>query len=396
MAHVVVVGAGVVGLATAARLARDGHVVTVLDKERAVAAHQTGRNSGVMHSGLYYAPGSLKATMAVAGQRSMLAYARAHDVAAQVTGKLVVASRPDQVEGLHALAQRAQDNGVPAQLVDQATARQREPHVAGVAALWVESTGIVDYRGVCRALADDIRDAGGTVVLGARLVAARDVATGVEVLVEHEGHRRALRADALVACAGLQADRVAQACQIEPEARIVPFRGEYFELTPAKAALVRGLVYPVPDPRFPFLGVHLTRMVDGGVHVGPNAVLALSREGYTWHDVVVGDVADALGWPGLWRLAARNLVPGAREVVRSVDRTAFARSVAELLPGVRAEDLVPAPAGVRAQALRRDGRLVDDFLVQVSDHQVHVLNAPSPAATCALEIAAHLCERLPV
>lgn len=394
MAHVVVVGAGIVGLATAARLTREGHIVTVLDKERAVASHQTGRNSGVMHSGLYYAPGSLKATMAVAGQRSMLAFARERGIAAQVTGKLVVASRPEQVAGLHLLAARAVDNGVPAQLVDQATAREKEPHVASVEALWVASTGIVDYTGVCRALADDVRDGGGTVALGTQLVAARDAGSTVRVRVDTDGHRTELRADALVACAGLQADRVARSCEIEPEARIVPFRGEYFELTPAKAALVRGLVYPVPDPRFPFLGVHLTRMVTGGVHVGPNAVLALAREGYTWHDVVPADVADALSWPGLWHLAARNLVPGSREVVRSLDRRAFARSVAELLPGVRAEHLVPAPAGVRAQALRRDGRLVDDFLIQSTERQVHVLNAPSPAATCALEIAEHIAAHL--
>ncbi|MBU4336227.1 MAG: FAD-dependent oxidoreductase, partial [Actinobacteria bacterium] len=212
MAHVVVVGAGIVGLATAARLTREGHIVTVLDKERAVASHQTGRNSGVMHSGLYYAPGSLKATMAVAGQRSMLAFARERGIAAQVTGKLVVASRPEQVAGLHLLAARAVDNGVPAQLVDQATAREKEPHVASVEALWVASTGIVDYTGVCRALADDVRDGGGTVALGTQLVAARDAGSTVRVRVDTDGHRTELRADALVACAGLQADRVARSC----------------------------------------------------------------------------------------------------------------------------------------------------------------------------------------
>jgi L-2-hydroxyglutarate oxidase len=201
-------------------------------------------------------------------------------------------------------------------------------------------------------------------------------------------------ADALVVCAGLHADRVARACGLEPEARIVPFRGEYFELTPEAGALVAGLIYPVPDPRFPFLGVHLTRGVEGHVHAGPNAVLALAREGYTWHDVSPRDLADSLAWPGLWRLAARNWAPGAAEVGRSMSRHAFARSLARLVPGITAGDLVPAPAGVRAQALRRDGGLVDDFLVQAAGRQVHVLNAPSPAATASLEIAKHIVERL--
>lgn len=390
MARVVVVGAGIVGLAIAARLTAQAHEVVVLDKEPSVAHHQTGRNSGVLHSGLYYAPGSLKATMAVAGQRSMLQYARSRAVAARTTGKLVVATREEERAGLHMLAARADANGVAATLLDPAQARAHEPNIRCVEALWVPSTGIIDYTGVCHALADDVRAGGGTLALGTRLVAARDVGTGVHVRVTSGPRRLELRADALVACAGLHADRVAQACGLDPAARVVPFRGEYVELVPQHAALVRGLVYPVPDPRFPFLGVHLTRMVDGSVHAGPNAVLALAREGYTWRDVVPADVADAVGWPGLWRLAARNVAPGAREILRSLSRDAFARSVAAMLPGTRSRDLVPAPAGVRAQALRRDGTLVDDFLLQGTEHQVHVLNAPSPAATAALEIAAHV------
>lgn len=400
MAHVVVVvvGAGIVGLATAARLAADGHRVTVLDKERRVATHQTGRNSGVIHSGLYYAPGSLKATMALAGSRSMVDFATRHQVAVRVTGKLVVASTDDEVDGLHRLAERGAANGVAARLVTAAQARELEPNVACVEALRVEPTGIVDYVGVCRALADEVRAAGGDVLLGAGLVAAQEDTSGVRVRAAHgDGSGRLdLQADGLVSCAGLQADRVARACEVDPSARIVPFRGEYFSLAPRAAALVKGLIYPVPDPRFPFLGVHLTRGVDGAVHAGPNAVLALAREGYTWRDVVTGDLADALSWPGTWRMAVHNVVPGAREVVRSLSRSAFAASLARLVPGIREDDLVPAPAGVRAQAVERDGTLADDFVIQRTARQVHVLNAPSPAATAALEIARHIAGELPL
>jgi L-2-hydroxyglutarate oxidase len=391
-----VVGTGIVGLAVAARLAERGDEVTVLEKEDALAQHQTGRNSGVVHSGLYYAPGSLKATMAAAGARSMVGYARDRGVAVDVCGKLVVATEEDEVPGLLKLADRAVANGVPARRVDPDEAREHEPHVRAVAALRVESTGIVDYPGVCRALAADIEAAGGRILLGEEIVAARTVddGPGTRGRVEVRTTRADREADALVVCAGLHADRVARACGLEPEARIVPFRGEYFELTPEAGELVRGLIYPVPDPRFPFLGVHLTRGIEGHVHAGPNAVLALAREGYTWHDVSPRDVADSLAWPGLWRLAARNLVPGAAEVGRSLSRQAFARSLARLVPGITAADLVPAPAGVRAQALRRDGALVDDFLVQTTGRQVHVLNAPSPAATASLEIARHIVEQL--
>ncbi|WP_456823155.1 L-2-hydroxyglutarate oxidase [Cellulomonas sp. P5_E12] len=393
--QVVVVGAGIVGLAVAARLTGDGHQVTVLEKEQAVAVHQTGRNSGVIHSGLYYAPGSLKATMAVAGARSMERYARDRGVAVEITGKLVVASTDDQVAGLHRLAERAVANGVPARLVGTSGAREREPHVACVDALWVESTGIVDYTGVCRALAADVSDGGGQVLLGTRVISATETADGVHLQLERNGVPTELRADAVVACAGLHADRVARACGLDPTARIVPFRGEYYELSATAAELVNGLVYPVPDPRFPFLGVHLTRMIGGGIHAGPNAVLALAREGYTWRSVNVRDTADALTWPGLWRMGARNAVPGAREVGRSLSRRAFARSLAALVPAIVPDDLVPSPAGVRAQAVARDGRLVDDFLLQRTARQVHVLNAPSPAATCALEIADHVVGQLP-
>lgn len=386
--RVVVVGGGIVGLATARALTRRGDEVTVLEKEAELATHQTGHNSGVIHSGLYYLPGSLKARMAVRGAASMTSFARDRSIPVETTGKLVVATSQEEVGGLRRLAERATANGVPARLVSAAEARGYEPYVSCLEALRVETTGIVDYGQVCVAYADDVVAGGGVVRTGTAFagVDTSDTA-GVRV---RTATGDTVAADALVVGAGLHADVLARACGVVPEARIVPFRGEYFELAAHREHLVRGLVYPVPDPRFPFLGVHLTRTVHGGVHVGPNAVLALRREGYTWRDVDLAELGDALSWPGLWWLGVRHAVPGVREVVRSLSRTAFARSVARLVPGITARDLRPAPAGVRAQAVRRDGSLVDDFLVQTAPRQVHVLNAPSPAATASLEIADHL------
>lgn len=382
----VVVGSGIVGLAVAARMARRGHAVTVLEKEDSLAAHQTGRNSGVVHSGLYYAPGSHKARMSRAGARSMQRFAREQGVPVEVCGKLVVAVDDSELPRLHRLAERAVANEVPARLIDASEARDYEPHARCVAALRVEATGIIDYRQVCEALAEQVRSCGGDVLLDHALLGARTQNSKVRIRTSAGN----MTADALVVCGGLQADRLARACGLEPEARIVPFRGEYVELTEQASPLVRGLIYPAPDPRFPFLGVHLTRGVHGTVHGGPNAVLALAREGYRWRDVNLEDVVDSLTWPGLWRLGAHNVGTGAHEVARSVSRRLFARSLARLVPEIREDDLLPSPAGVRAQALRRDGQLVDDFLVQTAPRQVHVLNAPSPAATSALEIARHI------
>lgn len=383
-------GAGIIGLAIAARLAARGDDVVVIEKEAGPALHQTGRNSGVIHSGLYYTPGSLKAALGAAGSRSMVEFAEKHEVDVVVCGKLVVATSTDQLPGLHKLADRAIANDVPAHLIDPAQAREYEPHVRCVAALRVESTGSVDYTGVCQALAGIVTDNGGEIHYDEAYVAAQTRGAGVVVRTSRDEYH----ADSLVACAGLHADRVAIAAGVDPGARIVPFRGEYFELTPKASELVNGLIYPVPDPRFPFLGVHLTKMIHGGVHAGPNAVLALAREGYTWKDVDVRDVGNALSWPGLWRMGARNVVPGAREVIRSLSRRRFAASLAELVPEITEQDLVPAPAGVRAQALARDGRLVDDFLLRTAPRQVHVINAPSPAATASLEIAAKVVDEL--
>lgn len=382
-----VIGGGIVGLAVANELASRGSRVTVLEKERVWGAHQTGHNSNVVHAGLYYKPGSLKARMSVAGNASMIAFARDHGVPVDVCGKLVVATAESEFPRLHDLAARAEANGVPAKLISASEAREHEPEVSCVAALRVESTAIIDYSAVCTALvgllsSHDLR-------LSSPALAIRPASSGGVEVATPQG---VVKADALVNCAGLHSDRVARLAGLTPAARIVPFRGEYFELR--RTSLVRGLIYPVPDPTLPFLGVHLTRMLDGSVHCGPNAVLALRREGYRWRDFSLTDVADVARFPGTWRLARKYARTGAEEVLRSLSRKRFAASLARLVPAVREDDLVRSEAGVRAQAMLPDGSLVDDFLIETAPRQVHVLNAPSPAATGSLEIAKHVADRL--
>jgi L-2-hydroxyglutarate oxidase len=388
-----VVGAGILGLAVARHLAetRPDAEVTVLEKEERVAAHQTGHNSGVIHAGVYYAPGSLKARLCRAGSRSMLEFCAEHGIPATVTGKLIVATEPEEVPRLRALHERASANGLPVTLIGPAEVREHEPAVRSVEAMWVESTGIVDFSQVCVTLAELAAKGGARVRLGVRVTGV--TARGGEQVVHTDGGD--VVTDVLVNCAGLHADRLARLAGVEPSARIVPFRGEYHELRPERAGLVRGLIYPVPDPQFPFLGVHLTRGVDGTIHTGPNAVLALAREGYTWGRISPRDLADLATNPGLWRLARRHFGYGLTEVRRSLSRRRFAASLARLVPEVTVDDLVPSPAGVRAQAVARDGSLVDDFLIETQPGQVHVLNAPSPAATSSLEIAKHIASHLP-
>lgn len=386
--RVAVVGGGIVGLAVAERLTREepGTRVTVLEKEPGWARHQTGRNSGVVHSGLYYAPGSAKARWCRAGVEALLRFAADEGVPHAVTGKLVVATDPAELPRLEALRERGLANGLGVTRIGAEEAREHEPHVAAVAALHVPETGIVDYPGICAALVRRLDAAGA------------DLRTGSPVLGAHDGPREVVletatgpvAADLVVNCAGLHVDRVARLLGHDPSVRIVPFRGEYRELTPEAEHLVRGLVYPVPDPDLPFLGVHLTRGIEGHVHAGPNAVLALAREGYGWGEVVPGELRDTLAWPGFWRLARRQVRTGAAEVARSLSARRFGDSLRRLVPALRDTDLLPAAAGVRAQAVRRDGGLVDDFLVERHGRAVHVLNAPSPAATASLEIAAHV------
>lgn len=389
----VVIGGGIVGLAVAERLIRDDPAasVSVLEKEDHWAAHQSGHNSGVIHSGLYYAPGSQKATMCQTGRRRMVELAQEEGIAHQTCGKLVVATQPAELGQLAALQERGRRNGLQVHRLTPAQASEIEPHVRCVGALQVPATGIIDYREVCAALVRRATGLGAQVHLRAQVVGVHHGPTSTRVEATTGDHD----ADVVVNCAGLHSDRVARLCGARPQARIVPFRGEYYELRPERRHLVRGLVYPVPDPAMPFLGVHLTRGVDSHVHAGPNAVLALAREGYRWRDVSPRDVAEAARTAGLWRLAARYYRAGAGEVWRSLSLRRFATSLRALVPEIRDEDLVPAPAGVRAQALTSDGTLVDDFLVQRQGRVIHVLNAPSPAATSALAIAEHVVGLLP-
>ncbi|MFJ1653651.1 L-2-hydroxyglutarate oxidase [Streptomyces sp. NPDC088337] len=385
---VLVIGGGIVGLSTAYAITRaaPGTRVTVLEKEQGPARHQTGRNSGVIHSGIYYRPGSLKARYAAGGAAEMVKFCAEYGIAHEVTGKLIVATGRDELPRLHALVQRGRENGIPVRELGPAQIEEYEPEVRGLAAIHVGTTGICDFTAVARQLA---RASGARIRYGARVVRVdRRPELGVAVLT---GRGEIVRARVLVNCAGLYCDEVARMTGDDPEVRIVPFRGEYYEL--ARPELVRGLVYPVPDPAFPFLGVHLTRGVDGGVHIGPNAVPALAREGYGWGTVRPRELAGTLSWPGSWRIARRHWRYGAGELRRSVSRAAFTRAVRRLVPAVREDDLVPAPAGVRAQAVLRDGTLVDDFLIREGARTVHVLNAPSPAATASLPIGREVARR---
>ena len=390
--HVIVAGAGIVGLATAYELTRRGHTVTVLDKEPGIAKHQTGNNSGVIHSGLYYRPGSLKATLGTAGASSMRRFAEENGVDVDICGKLVVATEPSQLPALTELYRRGQANGVPCTMIDADKAKEYEPYVSAVSAVRVESTGIIDFRGVCDVLRRRIEEAGSEVRCGQHIVGIASRPDAVTITTKSSE----FRGDLFVNCAGLHSDRLARLAGLDPDVRIIPFRGEYYELTPETSYLVKGLIYPVPDPSFPFLGVHLTRMINGSIHAGPNAVFALAREGYTKLKINPRDVLDSLRWPGLWRLGKRYWRTGLDETTRSLSKKRFLAGLRELVPDLPDDCLLPAHAGVRAQALRQDGLLVDDFYYQRGPRQVHVLNAPSPAATASLEIAKRIVDELDI
>ncbi|MFI5568059.1 L-2-hydroxyglutarate oxidase [Streptomyces sp. NPDC051740] len=388
---VLVIGGGIVGLSTAYALTRaaPGTRVAVLEKEPGPARHQTGRNSGVIHSGVYYRPGSLKARYAVSGAAEMVKFCAEYGIPHAVTGKLIVATTREELPRLHALVQRGRENGIAVRELCGAQIAEYEPEVDGLAAIHVGTTGICDFTAVARRLAQASQAAGAEIRYGARVIRVdRRPDRGVAVLTAGGD---VVRGRVLVNCAGLHCDEIARRTGDEPGARIVPFRGEYYEL--ARPELVRGLVYPVPDPAFPFLGVHLTRGIDGGVHVGPNAVPALAREGYDWRTVRPRELGATLAWPGSWQLARRHWRYGTGELHRSLSRQAFTRAVRRLLPAVREDDLVPAAAGVRAQAVLRDGTLADDFLIQETARTVHVLNAPSPAATASLPIGREVARR---
>jgi L-2-hydroxyglutarate oxidase len=383
-ADVAVVGAGIVGLATARALLRDrpGLRLVVVDKEPRVAAHQTGHNSGVLHAGVYYTPGSRKAVMCRQGKAALEELASRHGIPFEHPGKLIVATTPAERPCLDDLLARAQANGVPgAEIIGPERMKEIEPHVAGVAALRSPSTGVIDFRLVAEAMAGEIGAAGGTVLLQWEVRAIREL-PGETVL---ETNRGPVSTRDLIVCAGLQADRLA-AMTKTPGPRIVPFRGDYWILRPEAAALVRGLIYPVPDPRFPFLGVHFTRRVDGDVWAGPNAVLAFAREGYRRRDVDPREMLRVLAYRGFLRLAWRHVRTGAGEMWRDLSKRAFLRALQRFIPELTLADLLPGPSGVRAQAVDIKGGMVDDFAVGGSAHVLHVQNAPSPAATASLAI----------
>ena len=385
-----IIGGGIVGLATAWQLTRlkPGWKVVVIEKEATLAYHQTGRNSGVIHSGIYYRPGSLRARNCREGKLMLEQFCTEHEIAWTRTGKVIVATQENQLAQLQVILERGQQNGVDCQLIDRGRLLELEPHCAGIRAIHVPESGIVDYPGVCRKLAELLTSSGGEIFLNAAVESMEQRADSVR-LNTSTGNWEARQ---VINCAGLHSDRVARQSGLAMKELIVPFRGEYFELKPAAEHLCRTLIYPVPDPRFPFLGVHFTRMVHGGVECGPNAVFALAREGYNWGTINARDLWESLTYPGFWRLAAKNWKTGLGEVWRSLSKAAFVKALQQLVPAIREDDLTAAPAGVRAQALGMDGKLVDDFVILRHERVINVCNAPSPAATASLNIGKHVAE----
>lgn len=387
-----IVGGGIVGLATAYRLLerRPGLRVAVVEKENDVARHQSGHNSGVLHAGIYYAPGSLKARLCREGKTALEDFAAAHGIPVERCGKVIVATDASELGRLDDLATRSRANGVPGvEVVGPERLRELEPHAVGIRALWSPDTAIVDFARVAHAYADEVRARGGGVLTGRRVEAIRDRG-GEQILETPAGD---VVARWVVACAGLHSDRVAAMTGDANDVRIVPFRGDYYTLRPEARRYCRGLVYPVPDPAFPFLGVHFTRRIDGEVWAGPNAVPAFAREGYRLGIVSPRDLADMLGFRGFWRLARTYPRTGLAELWRGLSTRAFVRALQRYVPAIRAADLLYGPTGVRAQALHADGRLADDFLLGGTARVLHVRNAPSPGATASLAIGRELAER---
>jgi len=388
-----VVGGGIVGAAVALTLSEryPGVDCVLIEKETGWGRHQTGRNSGVIHSGIYYPAGSLKAKLCRTGGDSLVAFCEQHGIAWERPGKVIVATRERELPALDALVERGLANGLAVRRIGADEVSEIEPHVRCLAGVVVPSAGIVDFAQVCEKYVQLAERNGVEARLGSEVESIRPVPGGYQLGLAHGE----IACRYLINCAGLQSDLVAIMGGADPGARIVPFRGEYFELKPDRRHLVNHLVYPVPDPDFPFLGVHFTRSITGAVHAGPNAVLAFAREGYRKSDVDLKDLTQVLTYRGFWKLAARHWRTGAGEMIRSVSKAAFVRSLQAMIPEVTAEDLVPCPSGVRAQALRPDGRLVDDFLLVEAPNALHVCNAPSPAATASLAIARTVVDRVP-
>ncbi|GLH31347.1 MULTISPECIES: L-2-hydroxyglutarate oxidase [Pseudomonas] len=387
-----IIGGGIVGLATAMALLqqRPGASLLILEKESSLGRHQTGHNSGVIHAGIYYAPGSLKAELCKRGALATKDFCREHGIAFDVCGKLLVASNPLEMQRMQALYERSQLNGLKVERLDASELRRREPNIAGLGALFVDATGIVDYKQVCDAMAKVIEQAGGEVRLATTVQAIREFGDHVEVC----DHSQTWHARQLVACAGLQSDRLARLAGVKIDHQIIPFRGEYYRLPASKNQIVNHLIYPIPDPQLPFLGVHLTRMIDGSVTVGPNAVLGFGRENYRKFAVNWRDVAEYVRFPGFWKTIWNNLGSGTTEMKNSLFKHGYLEQCRKYCPSLQAGDLLPFEAGIRAQAVMRDGTLVHDFLFAETPRMVHVCNAPSPAATSAIPIGQMIAEKI--
>jgi (S)-2-hydroxyglutarate dehydrogenase len=387
---VVIIGGGIVGLATAMALKTGSPAsLAILEAEDRLAQHQTGHNSGVIHSGLYYKPGSLKARNCVTGREAMYRFCQEHGIAHERCGKVVVATDPRELPALDELERRGRANGLQGlRRLGPEAIHEYEPHTSGIAGLLVPETGIVDYKQVAQIYADIIRKEGGEIRTRAQVHGCRRYADALVL----ETSRGAVQCRYLVNCGGLHADEVARLCGVDPQLQIIPFRGEYYELVPDRQYLVRNLIYPVPDPRFPFLGVHFTRMIHGGVEAGPNAVLAFKREGYGWEDVSAKDTLKMLVYPGFWRMVATYWKTGLGEMYRSLSQEAFVKALQKLVPELRIQDVRRAGSGVRAQAVAPDGALVDDFRIVETERMVHVLNAPSPGATASISIGKAIAE----
>lgn len=390
---VAIIGGGIVGLASAHRIlaARPGLNLVLIEKEPELAIHQTGRNSGVLHSGLYYKPGSEKARLSVSGLQQMLAFCREHHIPHEQCGKVVVATHENELPRLETLWERGNANGLLGlRKLDPQQIKEIEPHVAGVAAVHVPQEGIVDYPAVCDKLAELIRKDGGQIILNARV--HKVTAENDERIVQTQAQQ--IRAKFVVSCGGLYSDHLVKASGQRPSAKIIPFRGEYFKIKKERQFLVRNLIYPVPDPKFPFLGVHFTRLIRGGIEAGPNAVLAFAREGYRWSNVNLRELTESLAFPGLWKFLARYPSLWSYEIYRSLSRAEFTRSLQRLVPEIRRSDLEPGGSAVRAQAMTPDGRLVEDFHFAEERGLLHVINAPSPAATASLAIGTKIAEKV--
>lgn len=389
----VIVGGGIVGLSTGMALYNrfPEAKIAVIEKESSLASHQTGHNSGVIHSGIYYKPGSYKARFAKAGSQSMVKFCKEHNIDHDICGKVIVATKPEELPLLENLYQRGLQNELNIEKISVEELKVIEPHVNGLGAIRVNDAGIVNYRQVSEKFAEIIRDHGGDIKLGTKVTKMDEHADGVIIQTD----KGSLEGKVVINCAGLHSDRVAYSAGYKTDMKILPFRGEYFKLRPDKRHLVKNLIYPVPNPDFPFLGVHFTRMIDGEVDAGPNAVLSFKREGYKKTDFSLRDMADSLTYKGLWKMGGQFIKEGIGEYSRSFSKKLFTKSLQELIPEITEDDLVPAPAGVRAQAVRSDGSMVDDFQIIVGKSTIHVCNAPSPAATASIEIGKEVVARIP-